>query len=63
MANAPASSDNIKIYVIDCDRVVNQQIVSNDIKCNICHGVLMNPLECNSCESCFCMNCLQKWLR
>ena len=23
----------------------------------------MNPMECNSCENCFCMGCLQKWLR
>lgn len=35
---------------------------SEELKCRICHGVLIHPLECKQCENCFCMNCLQKWL-
>ena len=38
-------------------------MLTDDIKCSICHGVLINPMECNQCENCFCMNCLQKWLK
>lgn len=52
----------VKINIVDTDRVVNQDMLSEELKCRICHGVLINPLECNACENCFCMNCLQKWL-
>ena len=52
-----------KIYIVDTERIVNQDLFSEELKCRICHGVLMNPLECNFCENCFCMNCLQKWLQ
>lgn len=50
-------------YVVETERVVNQEMLTNELKCQICHGVLMNPMECNTCENCFCMNCLQKWLK
>ena len=31
--------------------------------CRICHGVLVNPMECRNCENCFCMLCLKEWLK
>ena len=52
-----------KIYIVEVDRVVNKDMVQNEVKCQICHGVLISPMECNACENCFCMNCLQKWLQ
>lgn len=47
-----------KDYTVDPERVVNLSKMNEDLKCRICHGILMNPLECNKCENCFCMNCL-----
>jgi hypothetical protein len=47
-----------KVYIVDTERIINQDMFSEELKCGICHGVLMNPLECNTCENCFCMNCL-----
>ena len=52
-----------KIYMVESERVINQDAFSEELKCRICHGVLMSPLECNQCENCFCMSCLQKWLK
>ena len=49
--------------MVEVERVVNQDMLSDDVKCRICHGILMRPMECKHCENCFCMDCLQKWLR
>lgn len=59
------NNDNLfgQIYTVETDRVVNQEYLTQELKCGICHGVLMNPMECNQCENCFCMNCLHKWLK
>ena len=35
------------IYTVETDRVVNQEYLTQELKCGICHGVLMNPMECN----------------
>ena len=52
-----------RIYVVETERVINQSNLTEELKCRICHGVLLNPMECNKCENCFCMSCLQKWLK
>ena len=54
--------DEFQFQMVDVERVVNQDMLSDELKCRICHGILMHPMECKQCENCFCMNCLQKWL-
>lgn len=63
MSMMSENKEIIKISVVETERVINQEAVNEDIKCRICHGILMRPLECMSCENCFCLTCLQKWVQ
>ena len=38
--------DLIKINIVETERVVNQEALNEDVKCHICHGILMQPMEC-----------------
>lgn len=50
---------------IDISDVVNLHSFEN-IKqfavCSICTGILINPVQCVSCENCFCKSCISDWL-
>lgn len=48
--------------LLSCDRVINQDLLKEDLKCRICLGVLWQPKECKLCETSFCSPCLAKWL-
>ena len=36
-------------------------VISQYATCVICEGILYNPIQCSSCENCFCEDCLNKW--
>lgn len=45
---------DISNHVVELNRIANKEIIRDEIICQICKGVLINPKECVSCESCFC---------
>lgn len=49
--------------VIASEWVINQSNLKEELKCRICLGILRNPMECKTCETCFCSSCLEKWLK
>lgn len=49
---------------IDVGTIVNQEVykqISQYTTCVICEGIAWNPVQCESCENCFCEECLVKW--
>jgi hypothetical protein len=60
---AANEDEESELQIVDAERVVNQDLLTDELRCRICHGILMRPMECKQCENCFCMDCLQKWLR
>lgn len=40
----------------------NQKDVISYLCCQICTGIVTNPVECSSCDKCFCSGCITKWL-
>lgn len=42
---------------------LNEVLISfyTDLKCNICHELLENPVECSVCSKYFCKKCILKW--
>jgi len=36
--------------------------IKDEITCEICQGILLNPKQCESCESIFCEKCINNWL-
>ena len=36
--------------------------IKDEIICEICQGILLNPKQCESCESIFCEKCINNWL-
>lgn len=54
----------MKISHLSTNNIVNNSFyesVKDLVVCNICHGVLIDPLNCNVCEVAFCSNCLNTW--
>ena len=35
--------------------------IENCIICTICSGVVIDPLQCRSCENVFCRSCIEEW--
>ena len=35
--------------------------VNKHLMCGICFTVLEEPVQCNSCQACFCKNCIEIW--
>ncbi len=48
--------------LLSSERVVNQDMVKEELRCRICLGILWEPKECRVCETCFCGPCLDRWL-
>ena len=49
---------------IDKNLVKNKDVLSlieSSVICEICKGILNNPLKCSVCESSFCKNCIENW--
>lgn len=49
---------------IDSDSLVNKE----DYKsfehmyiCSICNGIIIDPMQCQKCENCFCNECISSW--
>lgn len=55
---------NFKSLFNSTEYINNQDFyLQNDnlITCCICHGFLVNPLECLKCQTAFCKDCLNSW--
>jgi hypothetical protein len=37
--------------------------IKDEIICEICQNILLRPKQCESCESFFCENCINSWLK
>ena len=37
--------------------------VQEMLTCCICTGVLVDPMQCSSCENCFCRSCIENWIK
>jgi hypothetical protein len=48
------NSSIINTNVLDC--------IKNVAYCHICTGVIINPMQCVSCDNCFCKECIDSWL-
>ena len=36
--------------------------IKDEITCEICQGILLNPKQCESCETIFCEKCINNWI-
>ena len=55
---------NQTINHLESQLIINQEFfesIREMVICQICHGVLINPLSCSCCESNFCNHCLKTW--
>jgi hypothetical protein len=51
---------------IDKDCVVNKtslELLNKIALCTICTGILFDPVQCQTCENCFCKGCINSWLK
>jgi hypothetical protein len=51
---------------IDNSQIVNQdyyETVKDISTCIICTGVVVDPMQCTSCENCFCKGCINAWIK
>ena len=49
---------------IDKDSVVNKtslDLINKVAICNICTGIIYNPVQCQECDNCFCKVCIDDW--
>lgn len=37
------------------------KLISHEVTCIICSGLLNNPQQCAKCEAAYCTNCIEKW--
>ena len=57
------NNNDIKLYINE-SMIKNTQVfnvIKDEIICEICSGILINPKQCQSCESIFCENCIKEW--
>ena len=57
-------NNNNIIDFIDTEQVVNKDIFQEFeeiVVCMICQGIVIDPKECNECESHYCNKCLISW--
>ena len=45
----------------DVDRFINE--IDEELRCQVCWGVLQDPLQANECEHTFCRVCINEWLK
>ena len=51
---------------IDPDLIINKEIfkpIELNSVCSICSGIIIEPVQCLSCENSFCKDCLDDWKR
>lgn len=56
--------NSLKGIYIDTEDIVNKEIfdVIRDVAvCNICYGLLLDPVQCIECDNCFCKGCIKSW--
>lgn len=52
--------------IIDDSMVTNDQeynIIKDEITCEICTCIVINPRQCDVCETVFCDKCIKAWLK
>lgn len=49
---------------IDPDSIINKDIfkaIESNAVCSMCTGIIIEPVQCLSCENCFCKICFEDW--
>ena len=39
------------------------KILGDNIICSICQELLYDPVQCESCQNCFCKECITQWIK
>lgn len=57
--------DNQELFIDDTTitNINEYNSIKDEITCEICQGILVKPKQCISCESIFCENCINSWLK
>ena len=56
--------NDLYILHLDTHQIENQSFfdtVKEMVVCQICHGILIDPVTCSQCECNFCFKCLKSW--
>ena len=58
-------NDNQELFIDDSTitNINEYNSIKDEITCEICQGILVKPKQCISCESIFCENCINSWLK
>jgi len=60
MGNQMSLDDDLHFEEKD---IVNKKYfegIKSIVTCPICLDIIRNPVQCNSCQNCFCLNCIQR---
>ena len=57
------SENSRSANVLSQDRLIDPQMLKEELKCRICLGIVRKPKECKSCENSFCSDCLEEWFK
>ena len=63
MKGTPDDSEELFIDDSTIINIKEYNSIKDEIICEICQGILVKPKQCDSCESIFCENCINKWLK
>ena len=47
-------------------KIINQndfKILGDNIICSICEELLYDPIQCETCQNCFCKECINEWIK
>jgi hypothetical protein len=61
-SNALMTISSIEEGDIDRDRIVDGNLVPDELFCPICRYLLWKPRSCASCQHLFCEKCIQRWI-
>jgi hypothetical protein len=51
---------------ISVDKIINKnefKILGDNTICSICQEVFYEPVQCQSCQNCFCKECILSWMK
>ena len=51
---------------ISVDKIINKnefKILGDNTICSICQDVFYEPIQCQSCQNCFCKECIFSWMK
>ena len=48
---------------INCDEIIAGQEFVEDIQCNICFEIPLQPISCDQCDAIMCYDCLANYIK